>query len=202
MSMISTWIRPWRVLAIISALLIGTSLAPVAAQVPATGSSATTQQVRSASCHGLDFTPMDSETTYSYKGLMRIRTFLGNETSGTGYFGCDPGLPSRAVVTQVQFTLWDDDPSGSVRYCGLFRSGLSVAKAKSYDEVAQVPDTGEKAVPGAVRLSDTTIKHGTIDNGNFVYWLQCQITSDTPPFNEGIGIFGADILYTISAANG
>ena len=39
----------------------------------------------------------------------------------------------------------------------------------------------------------------TIDNSNYGYWLECW--SDYYP-DLGIGIYGADVIYTITAAKG
>jgi hypothetical protein len=47
------------------------------------------------------------------------------------------------------------------------------------------------------------IENATVDNANWGYWLECTIPGvtfwDNPPTN---GIYGADVIYTITAAKG
>jgi hypothetical protein len=111
---------------------------------------------------------------------------------------CDPGLPNRAVVTTVQFTL-RDSASGDIKFCGLLRSGLAPQSATSYQVLASVPATplGDPD-PGTVRKTDTSIDFATIDNARFGYWLQCRLGGD----GGDLGIYGASVTYQISAANG
>jgi hypothetical protein len=150
---------------------------------------AVTVYTRSASCAGLDFYPTDSGTEYSNSSTLRIRT----SGAGTGVFRCDPGLLTGAHVTKVQFTFanpispWDF-------YCNYVRSGLTVATATSFDVIAHAPEAPSGPV---VRVSTTAISNGTIDNSKYGYWLECQL-----PITANTGLYGADVIYTISAANG
>jgi hypothetical protein len=64
--------------------------------------------------------------------------------------------------------------------------------------MASVPATGINPYPGIVRLTDTTISKAYVDNTKWGYFLQCE-----PTYNSGnVGIYGADVTYTISSVNG
>ncbi|MDL2334634.1 MAG: hypothetical protein QFC55_01205 [Chloroflexota bacterium] len=84
--------------------------------------------------------------------------------------------------------------TSSHRDCALVRTGL-VPPVGGFEVLAAVPTTGLNPTPGTVRLADTIIDFATIDNTRYGYFLQCQIESVG-------GIFGADVIYTITAAKG
>jgi hypothetical protein len=151
---------------------------------------------RATSCYSLNFHPIDNTTVYDYQGNQLIRTGAG----GSGFFLCDPHLPQGAVVTKVQFTLYDNADDGNVQYCGLNRAGLTIATMTSYQTLADVAPTGLTQRPGEVRRSTSTIHFATVDNTKYSYWLQCHLDVRTSSFNHGI--FGADVVYQISATNG
>ena len=156
-------------------------------------------QTRSISCQGLNFHAIDDRTLYAYNGGMRVRW----EAGGSGYFQCDPDLPNRATVTKVQFTVRDFHQDVEVRYCALYRSGLTVATAPApVDIMAEVPTTGMDAMPGDVRLTDTSILNPTINNTRYGYALQCQINFRGLSEGGPSGIYGANVVYTIDSANG
>lgn len=144
---------------------------------------------RAVSSHGYDFAPLDVDgsTSAHHDGTMRF---------GPGYFVCDPGLPHRAVVTKVQFTVRDEVFDSEIT-CGLFRSDLTVAGAGTYEALATVPGSGVGDEPNTVRLSTTLIAFPTIDNTKYAYWLQCHI-----PVDGALGVYGATVTYTITSANG
>jgi hypothetical protein len=98
----------------------------------------------------------------------------------------------------VQFSIWDGSGSSEVKYCGLYRSGLTASGSDTIQELASTPATGIAEAPGYARLTDTSIQHATISNASYVYELQCNL----PQAGQSLGIFGADVIYTISAANG
>lgn len=177
-----------------SLILLG---ALISFQLGGIGVEAATMQTRTASCTGLDFHPIDGDTNYGYYHFERVRTALG----GGGYFYCHLELPTKGVVTKVQFTLEDTSGSGAVDYCGLFRNDLDPSHVMDYQPVAQVPSTGDGAFPGTVRLSTQVITFGTIDNSRYAYWAQCRINSE-PHFDYELGIYGATVTYKISSANG
>jgi hypothetical protein len=184
------------------ALLVPTvSIASAFAGVVATSvfsataaSSATGPQTRSVSCHAFGFTPLDTATGSDFFSAKRYRT----GTEGSGFFVCNPGLPNRAVVTKVQFSIWDGSGSSEVKYCGLYRSGLAAASSEDILELAALGPTGIAEAPGFARLTDTSIKNATVNTNNYAYWLQCNLGQ----FGQSLGLYGADVYYTITAANG
>jgi hypothetical protein len=186
-----------------SGLLRRAVLLPIAsafAAVVATGSFAATAassaaaQTRSVSCHAFDFTPLDTATGSDFASTKRYRT----GSDGSGFFVCDPGLPHRAVVTKVQFSVWDGSGSSEVRFCGLYRSGLAASSSETVQELAASPATGIAQAPGFARLTDTSIRNATVNTNSFAYWLQCNL----PQAGQSLGLYGADVVYTITAANG
>jgi hypothetical protein len=194
---LSTARSRWPGLAIflVGIIVGGVLVSPVAARVTGADNVVpASTYTRTTSCQGLNFHPIDSDTGYDYDRTLLYRT----TTAGSGFFLCDPGLPNKSVVTRVRFTLYDGSFSGEVRLCGLFRAGLATTTAFSYQQLAMVPATGTNATPGTVRLSTTSINYATVDNTRFAYWLQCQVTGP----DNSTGVYGADVTYTISAANG
>jgi hypothetical protein len=173
-------------------IAIGALLAPA---FGGGGAQAVTTYTRTASCSALGgFDGQDSDTGSAYASTRLYWT-----GGGDGFFLCDPSLPNKAVVTKVRFTVLDNSAWGEVRNCALARSGLTTTTAASVQVLATVPATGgESSSPTPRRPADTSISFATIDNANFAYWLQCQL-SETSPF---VGIYGADITYRITAANG
>lgn len=186
--------RAGLLLLIVSATSVLTGAAVAGSPVRRAAPLAGTSQIRSVSCHAFDFRPVDGSTGYDYAGEKRIRV----GTSGSGFFTCSPGLPDRAVVTKVQFSIWDGSGSSQVRFCGLYRSGLTSLTADSYQELAALPGTGLAQAPGFARLTDTSIKNAAVDTTRFAYWLQCNLEQA----GQSLGLFGADVVYTISATNG
>jgi hypothetical protein len=177
-------------------LLVAPTMAGDNRDLTTVAPAAATVYTRATSCYSLNFHPIDSATVYDYQGNQLLRTGPG----GSGFFLCDPHLPQWAVVTKVQFTLYDNADDGSVQYCGLDRADLAAATATTYKVMAQIPPTGLSARPGLVRLTDTTINFPSVDNRLYSYWLQCHLDVRTGSFNHGI--FGADVIYQISASNG
>ena len=149
---------------------------------------AVTTYTRAWSCQGADFMPLDDGQPFGTS--QRGRT-------GFGTFQCDADLPHRAVVTRVRFTVRDLQPSADVRECRLERHSLDVSTAGP-DVLASLPSTGDAATPGTVRLSTTSISYKTIDRLNHVYYLSCFIAAQT----DQLRLWGADVTYTITAANG
>jgi len=190
--------RVWRgalvVLVVSAASALGTSAAVSGPRAAIASSPAATSQIRSASCHAFEFLPVDSATGSDYFNSKRIRSGTG----GSGFFTCNPGLPTRAVVKKVQFSIWDGSGSSQMKFCGLYRSGLVGATSESIQELAAMPGTGIAQAPGFARLTDTTIKNAVVDNSKWAYWLQCNIEQA----GQSLGLYGADVIYTISAVNG
>ena len=179
-------------------LLIGAVLG-AGAIASATPVESATTYTRVASCHGFNFHPID-KTGFDHNSFMLLRTYSTGSEQGDGYFVCDPNLPHNAVVTKVSFTVEDAHPQGDVRYCSLYRKSLNPVTADTLQNLmAEVPAT--VGVPLTVRLTDTTIEFAKVDNANFGYHLQCQL-SEVSTHAEPLGIFGAVVTYKITAANG
>jgi hypothetical protein len=169
-------------------IAIGALLAPA---FGGSGAQGVTTYTRAVSCQGLNWQPLTGTIVYGAAGMRRT-----NETTAA-YFICNPNLPHKAVVTRVRFTLYDATGNGSIGNCALVRAGLSPTTAATYQVMASVPVTSTS--PDIQRLQDTTIDFATIDNMNFGYFLQCQ---DPGAGSTYLGIYGADITYKITAANG
>jgi hypothetical protein len=164
----------------------------VAGAFAGSGAEAATTYTRAVSCHGFGFEPVNDSIGYETNGTRRVpRTY--------GYFVCAVDLPHKAVVTRVRFTLYDTAPVGAlIRNCGLVRSGLTSATSATAQVLAAVPST--TGAPGVIRLEDTTINYATVDNMNYVYYVHCEI--DAYDYFNQLGIYGADITFKITAANG
>jgi len=176
--------------AVLGALLLGPG--------QATG---VTTYTRSVSCSGFNFNPIDATTQKAWHPTERYLYRTGS-AAGDGYFLCDPGLPHKAVVTRVRFTLFDSTDVTEIRYCALFRGALAATfPSPAPNEIAQVPTTGHVEKPGKVRLQDTSINFATIDNSQYAYWLQCQMYGDPRDYDE-VGLYGAEVTFRITASNG
>jgi hypothetical protein len=179
--------------------VLGLALAAMLIAAPGVGGATT--YTRSASCAGLDFYPTDSRTEYDNDLTLRVWRYGDLATIGSGVFRCDPGLPTGAVVTKVQFTALLHQGFG-VADCALRRSGLTTATATTAQDLGRVSFAGGSTT-GVVRLTDSSIVNATIDNANWGYWLECSFNGNfgwsTAPYS---GLYGADVTYTISAAKG
>jgi hypothetical protein len=168
-------------------IAVGALLAPT---FGGNGAEAVTTYTRAVSCPGLAWWPVNSDIEYFAHGTER------RSNTNSAYFVCNASLPHKAVVTRVRFTL-HDSAGGNVNACALVRVGLSTATAGTAQLMAAVGTTTNVDIQ---RLDDTTISYATVDNANYAYYLQCQINLDV---NEDLqGIYGADITYKITAANG
>ena len=176
--------------ALLSTLLLGAG--------KATG---VTTYTRSVSCSGFNFNPIDAVTQKAWHPTERYLYRTGS-AAGDGYFLCDPGLPHKAVVKRVRFTLFDSSDLVEVRYCALYRSSLAATYPTAYPEdMAQVATTGHVQAPGKVRLQDTSINFATVDNASYAYWLQCQMYGDPRDYDE-VGLYGVEVTFRITASNG
>jgi hypothetical protein len=186
-------------------LFVFAALAGGALIAPPATEALTTTYTRSASCAGLDFYPTDSRTEYDNDSTLRVWRVGSTAPIGTGVFRCDPGLPTGAVVTKVQFTGLQFDPTATgtgegLGTCALVRSGLTTATARTAQTLASA-SFGTSV--GVVRVTTSSITNATIDNANWGYWLQCAFTwSWGWPDTAHTGLYGADVIYTITAAKG
>lgn len=190
--------RAWRTVALLVSVSAASAFAAGAATssfAASAASPASITQTRSVSCSAFAFVPLDTATGADYANSKRIRAGTG----GSGFFSCNPGLPDRAVVTRVQFSIWDGSGSSQVKFCGLYRSGLGGAtSAETVQELAALPATGLAQAPGFARLTDTSILNATVNTRSYAYWLQCNLEQS----GQSLGIYGADVYYTITATNG
>jgi len=166
-------------------LLVLTALVGVALVVPAVSEATTTYKIRSASCAGVDFAPGSSSTQYGVSNFVE-------RTGGPGQFFCNPSLPNGAIVTKVQFTLFDSSAAANNLICYLRRTDLT--SPQFVINVAEVDSPGGNM--GLEHLSTAVISDPTINNASFAYFLQCSMATSV-----GLGIYGADIIYKISLAN-
>ena len=150
---------------------------------------------RSASCSAFGFVPADSATGYDYAGGKRIPRLNG----GKGFFVCPQGLPTRAVVTKVQFSIWDGNGLYELKYCGLYRSGLDTAANAETVRLASMGPTGISQARASPSDPGASIQNATVDATNHVYGFECDLSGDG---GESLGIYGTTVTYTISAANG
>jgi hypothetical protein len=184
--------------AILAGLLLG---ATFGASATAAVRPTVTAYTRAASCAGLDFYPARSDQSYDNVGALRTAWEASVSQSGSGVFRCDPRVPDRAVVTRVEFTLADSGQPGQgnvsgVQACHMSRSALGSSTAGNYQIMASVPGTTPGI--GSERIVTTSIAHATINNAAFGYWLECYVVWP----NKTNGIYGADVVYTLSASAG
>ena len=178
---------------VFTGVLLGAVLvAPVLARgTPTSGAiEPAATQTRTVSCMGRAFHPDHSSaaTTFELSGPAR---------SGEGIFSCDPGLPNKATVTRVRFTLFDSTATGEA-FCHLIRGALAASNDPDEQVMAQVAATGVADTPGGVRRGDTSIAFATVDNTMWSYLLSCNLSEAT----GALSIVGASVNYTISATNG
>jgi hypothetical protein len=174
-----------------------TLVAPVAARVAGADNVVpATTYTRSVSCAGLSFYPASSTLHYSNEGALRVSGDDTIQTGGAATFRCDPGLPNGANVTKVQFTLANAQNVPGVQGCNLTRVALAATGNGAYQVMASVPSA--PALTPIVRETTTSISHPAVNDSAYAYWLECTIEYPI----SGTGIYGADVIYTISAANG
>lgn len=177
--------------------VIGAGATPAIAALH--GPSPAVTQSRSLSCQGRNFHSIDGDVTYTMYGNMMVQTLFGG--SAPAAFVCDVTLPNKALVTKVQFTVNAKSlTSSTLDQCGLFRAGLGPTTANTTEPLGVLATVGSNA--GLVRRATTTIAHATVDSTNYAYWLQCVIGPSTNISHDYVGIFGADVVYSISSANG
>jgi hypothetical protein len=169
-------------------IAIGALLAPA---FGGSGAQGVTTYTRAVSCQGLAWHPTKGNVFQDAVGT-RLTSI------DSGYYVCSPDLPHKAVVTRVRFTLFDSQADVNVSNCALVRAGLTPETADNAQLMAAVGTTADSS--SVQRLTDTTIGFATVDNLNFAYYLQCFIIADGTGISSGI--YGADITFKISAANG
>lgn len=182
----------------VAGLLAASALTGSVAAAPATVASTLT---RTTSCAGMNFHPIDSRTDFRWDE----RTLWRRTNAGDGWFFCDPGLPNKATVTKVGFTVDDQLTEAEVRFCALVRINLASGASATPVAMAVLASTGMEERPGVVRQTLGSISHAVIDESKYAYWLQCQINFDLTLDGmaaEYAGIIGATVTYRISSTNG
>jgi hypothetical protein len=175
-----------------AAVLLATGcLTGVTVLAPAAG--ATTYYTRAASCAGVNFYPDNSDTSWGTTGSVRIRTGPG----GNGKFRCNPALPNGAIVTKVQFTIWNQNIGGNFVSCGMERSGLIGTTSPTDWQTMTGQITVAPTISWATRAGSSDILFGTINNQDRAYSVYCEL-----PTQNDMGIYGVDIIYKITAAKG
>ena len=78
------------------------------------------------------------------------------------------------------------------------RKLITTTTALTEQTMASVAKTDLYGYPGTVRPADNTISYATVDLNKFAYWMECWQTAGSP----FLGILGADLTFTITAAKG
>lgn len=188
--------------AAVGALIAGSLVVSFALLVHDGRTRAATVYTRSVSCGANDFFPTFNTSYYTLTPDDGV-VFRGADSNPTE-FVCNPQLPNGAKVTRVDFTIRDASTSGSVSKCGLYRASLAAVTAGAAQAMAHVADTTDAGAPGTVRRSTTAIANASVQNANYTYLMRCQVDLAGIPISglPDIGIFGADVIYAITPANG
>ena len=194
--------RAWRVAFLVATAAAVSALA-TSALVSGPGaasaaSSAATSQTRSVSCNAYQFVAVDSNTGYDYIKTLRIRA----GEVGSGFFICNPTLPTRAVVTKVQFSVLDNVSIGAVSLCAHVpvRDWALPTPLSRIRNSPHSPPPAWPRRPVLCALRTPPLRTRPSITSNFSYWLQCNL--DPGGDHGGTGIYGADVIYTISNTNG
>jgi hypothetical protein len=194
-----SWFQPVRALRAVGVLCLGIVLgAALVGPVMAghgTKASAAATQARAVSCHAFDFHPLSSGIAFE----VTDDAYIWKKSPESATFACGIELPQRAIVTKVQFTVWDDDDEDRLDDCSLRESGLPAISAAGIHTIAEVVTPSDNQMPGTVRVSTTDIDNGTINNIAWAYYLQCTFVGNGL---GSVGIYGADVQFKITAANG
>jgi hypothetical protein len=139
------------------------------------------------SCAGTAWESALGATVYDTNNSLKYRI-----SGDTGRFRCSVELPHGATVKAVRFSVVDSDAANVT--CRLDRTNMALSIGTELN-MANVATTG---TPGAVRIEDTSINSGVVDNAAYSYFVQC----DVPGTTIDTGVYGANIEYTVSGLNG
>jgi hypothetical protein len=144
------------------------------------------------SCAGTAWESVLEGTTFETSGSLKYRT----GGPATALFRCNAQLPEGATVQAARFTVKDGDATvGNDVTCSLWRTDMTTTIGTDPPEMALAATSG---APGAVQISDTTVTDALVDNAKYSYFLQCDDVGST----TSIGIYGANIEYTVSGLRG
>lgn len=134
------------------------------------------------SCPGGGFHPTADGATWGVSGALRI---------GNGTFRCSASIPHNATVTSVSFHL-RDSAGNSAGPCEFSRSSAT-GTVTNLADVAVTSGT-----PNDTTLTDGSITSPVVDKSLFTYWAECDISGNA----ADAGVYGVNVTYTITAANG
>jgi hypothetical protein len=142
-----------------------------------------------SSCAGSAWESVLDGTIFQTSNSLKYRT--GGTTPAV--FRCGVQLPHGATITAARFSVKDSDATDVT--CSLWRTDMVSDIGSDSPNMASVSTTG---TPGDVQISDTTIANGVVDNGQYSYFVQCDDLGST----ASVGIYGANIEYTVSGLKG
>ncbi|MEL6557224.1 MAG: hypothetical protein AAFQ94_03515 [Bacteroidota bacterium] len=116
---------------------------------------------------------------------------------GQAYSSAPVKLPDGAVITQLEAWVVDNDvaQTNSFVRVDFYRSEVGVSN--SFQQIATVQTTQADSSPAVVPLSTTAIGNGTVDNGNFAYYLEF-VANDN---SNQLQLHGVRITYTVTKAD-
>ncbi|NND01751.1 MAG: hypothetical protein HKN91_03105 [Acidimicrobiia bacterium] len=139
-------------------------------------------------CAGSSFVPISSTTEHEVSGSMLYRT------SGATRFRCSVNAPDGVTITNVAFSVRDDDATNGVTNCEMWRTDMTSSIGSESNMAAAASTSG---TPGEVVLSDNTIVSPVVNNSTHTYFVQCALNGT----NALVGLYGAVIDYTSTAAD-
>jgi hypothetical protein len=138
------------------------------------------------SCAGTAWENTDSTESYSLADSEKFAT------GGSAIFRCSVDIPDGAVVTEVDFSVVDNDATNDAD-CELW----STAMASGVGDETFMAGASTSGTPGNTQIGTTDITSATVDNAENAYFVQCFIDGT----DASLGLYGANITYTVSAAN-
>ena len=139
---------------------------------------------RHFTCAGTAFENSFSERDYSLDVMLKY-----GEDPHPSLFRCSVSIPDGARVTEVSFSVKDTD-AGTDDACSMWRTNLTTEIGAETAMTGVVTTSG---TPADVRIIARTIQEPVIDNGNFAYFLQCWVGTDT-----ALGLYGANVTYVVN----
>jgi hypothetical protein len=141
------------------------------------------------SCAGTAWESVLEGTIFQTSNSLKYRT--GGTTPAV--FRCGVQLPHGATITAARFSVKDSDATDVT--CSLWRTDMVTDIGSDNPSMASATTTG---TPGNVQISDTSVTNAMVDNGQYSYFVQCDDLGST----ASVGIYGANIEYTVSGLNG
>lgn len=93
-----------------------------------------------------------------------------NYSTSSGFMACSVAVPHGATITKLSGVLFDSEEAANVS-CDLLRRNLFApfGNTSTMATIAtSVPD-----LPGSIRVTDTTVANGQVDNDNYSYSVLC-----------------------------